>query len=400
MAKDPLTGEPVPWNDLHKQYMDGSVENDLPMTRLSEMFNVNHFIVSQVNPHVLPFLAKDESLRENAELNSEAGPGWFRIITHLARDEALYRMTVLSDLGIFPTFLTKAIAVVKQNYFGNITIFPEIPYSSFPLMLSNPTPDFMLNACIGGERAAWPKLGRIRNHLAIELALDSAIRTMRARVAFCPTETDLTLNGGFVRTVATFDVGRGRGRRPNQRRSSSYTLDPGKVKEAATCHIGSCPVQDLEMTRRDSSSSEQSHGFVSLKDPRDMKDTHSPCRQSAIQSTYIGGGEFIVEPDKSKNPASPFPRRPGLLVHRASWGPSTHDYKVTTTEVGWQSHIRTHSRRSSSSSLWQRRPQSTDTIAQHLSSLGHDAPVVTKSMSPSRRSLEMTPSTAAGFGGS
>jgi len=27
---------------------DGSVENDLPMQQLSELFNVNHFIVSQV----------------------------------------------------------------------------------------------------------------------------------------------------------------------------------------------------------------------------------------------------------------------------------------------------------------------------------------------------------------
>ncbi len=32
-------------------YTEGSIENDLPMQQLSELFNVNHFIVSQVNPH-------------------------------------------------------------------------------------------------------------------------------------------------------------------------------------------------------------------------------------------------------------------------------------------------------------------------------------------------------------
>ncbi len=32
----------------HHHYSDGSVENDLPMKQLSELFNVNHFIVSQV----------------------------------------------------------------------------------------------------------------------------------------------------------------------------------------------------------------------------------------------------------------------------------------------------------------------------------------------------------------
>ncbi len=32
-------------------YNDGSFENDLPMQQLSELFNVNHFVVSQVNIH-------------------------------------------------------------------------------------------------------------------------------------------------------------------------------------------------------------------------------------------------------------------------------------------------------------------------------------------------------------
>lgn len=34
-----------------QNYSDGSIENDLPMQQLSELFNVNHFIVSQANPH-------------------------------------------------------------------------------------------------------------------------------------------------------------------------------------------------------------------------------------------------------------------------------------------------------------------------------------------------------------
>lgn len=39
--------------------MDGSVGSDLPMQRLTELFNVNTFIVSQVNPHVCPFVSVD-----------------------------------------------------------------------------------------------------------------------------------------------------------------------------------------------------------------------------------------------------------------------------------------------------------------------------------------------------
>ena len=60
LVKNPITGENTPWNPTPQKWIDGSVDNDLPMTRLAEMFNVNHFIVSQVNPHVVPFLVKDE----------------------------------------------------------------------------------------------------------------------------------------------------------------------------------------------------------------------------------------------------------------------------------------------------------------------------------------------------
>jgi predicted acylesterase/phospholipase RssA len=41
-------------------YSDGSVESDLPMQQLSELFNINHFIVSQVNPHS-PFMSTLQS---------------------------------------------------------------------------------------------------------------------------------------------------------------------------------------------------------------------------------------------------------------------------------------------------------------------------------------------------
>jgi predicted acylesterase/phospholipase RssA len=58
LAKDPKTGQPQPWNASAQRWIDGSVDNDLPMAKLSELFNVNHFIVSQVNRHIVPFLEK------------------------------------------------------------------------------------------------------------------------------------------------------------------------------------------------------------------------------------------------------------------------------------------------------------------------------------------------------
>jgi predicted acylesterase/phospholipase RssA len=43
------------------QFTDGSVAGDLPMQRLSELFNINTFIVSQVNPHIAPFISENKA---------------------------------------------------------------------------------------------------------------------------------------------------------------------------------------------------------------------------------------------------------------------------------------------------------------------------------------------------
>ncbi|TVY16851.1 Lipase 4 [Lachnellula arida] len=192
LVKNPITGEHAPWNPTPQHWIDGSVDNDLPMTRLAEMFNVNHFIVSQVNPHVVPFLIKDDqAITKDANLDGESGPGWVYTLTNLAKDEALHRMQVLAELGVFPNMVSKLRSVLSQKYSGDITILPEIEYKDFPRMLKNPSPTFILRACLCGERATWPRLSRIRNHCAVELELDAAVQKLRARVVFSPSQVDL-----------------------------------------------------------------------------------------------------------------------------------------------------------------------------------------------------------------
>ncbi len=49
---------------------------DLPTARLSELFNVNHFVVSQTNPHAIPFMSKPRALRRRREHDAAARPSW------------------------------------------------------------------------------------------------------------------------------------------------------------------------------------------------------------------------------------------------------------------------------------------------------------------------------------
>ncbi|KAJ5096020.1 hypothetical protein NUU61_005376 [Penicillium alfredii] len=239
MAKDPFTGEPVPWNDLDKQYIDGSVDGDLPMTRLSEMFNVNHFIVSQVNPHVVPFLPKEEGPRNEADEGPAFIPRWVNTMTHLAKDEVLHRMTVLSEMGVFPIAMTKFASIMNQKYSGDINIYPELISSNFPRLLENPTTEFMLQACLSGERATWLRLSRIRNHCAIELALDGAIQQMRARVTFRPIQIDPQTQGTARHSVDSSNSSTGLKSIRHWRRSSHsqelekrHSIDQSRLRPA------------------------------------------------------------------------------------------------------------------------------------------------------------------------
>ncbi|KAH0489368.1 hypothetical protein TgHK011_009800 [Trichoderma gracile] len=196
LVKDPVTGEHRQWNPSPQRFIDGSVDNDLPMTRLAEMFNVNHFIVSQVNPHVTPFLSKDDYLspenkRARKSANSSDDMDWLYTCTSLARDEALHRLQFMAEMGFFPNMMTKFRSILSQKYSGNINILPDLSLDNLPVLLRNPTVDFMLKCCLVGERATWPKLSRIRDSCAIELALDRAVHRLRTRVVFSESQSNL-----------------------------------------------------------------------------------------------------------------------------------------------------------------------------------------------------------------
>ncbi|KAI1798836.1 patatin-domain-containing protein [Daldinia bambusicola] len=192
LVKNPLTGEHCAWNPTPQMWIDGSVDNDLPMTRLAEMFNVNHFIVSQVNPHVVPFLAKEEgpaSAHHETVFKEESD--WMHTITTLAKSEAIHRMQFMAEIGIFPTLVSKLRSILSQKYSGDINILPAVGVWDLPKVLKNPTTEFMQRSCLLGERATWPKLARIRDRCAIELALDRAVHALRARVVFSKSQADL-----------------------------------------------------------------------------------------------------------------------------------------------------------------------------------------------------------------
>jgi TAG lipase/steryl ester hydrolase/phospholipase A2/LPA acyltransferase len=311
LVKDPVTGEHRQWNPTPQRFIDGSVDNDLPMTRLAEMFNVNHFIVSQVNPHVTPFLSKDDHLSpENKHIlksvDTSDDMDWLYTCTSLARDEALHRLQFMAEMGFFPNMMTKFRSILSQKYSGNINILPDLSLDNLPLLLSNPTVDFMLRCCLVGERATWPKLSRIRDSCAIELALDRAVHRLRTRVVFSESQSNLRSLVSYMgslrpnkhdQTLDQPNLGApvaSHGQKRQRRRSGgSLHMLPGAglVLESDVTDEDTAEEERLEMASR-------GQGFFSsnsLRKPQlkrsSMSQTHVP-QLSAAQSHFQSNPRF------------------------------------------------------------------------------------------------------------
>eukprot|EP00038_Savillea_parva_P030498 m.78131 g.78131 ORF g.78131 m.78131 type:complete len:622 (+) comp9198_c0_seq1:346-2211(+) len=169
MCKD-TSGRLTPWGGPPgTKWSDGSIESDLPIERLRELFNVNHFIVSQVNPHVVPMLMSE---RPHVEPR-------FPWLVSVFLSEFQYRLGQLSAIGIFPATSRQMLGMLTQKYTGDVTIVPYINHRAYIDILSNPTPPIYRRAVLGGERAAWARLPIIKSHCQIEVTLERIVEKLR-----------------------------------------------------------------------------------------------------------------------------------------------------------------------------------------------------------------------------
>lgn len=244
LERNPHTGAIQRFGGPDTYFIDGSVSHDIPLNRLRAMLDVNHFIVSQVNPHIVPFLRKEQ-------LGADIHPSqrsWTDTITELARTEVVHRLRQLSEIPI-PTIRKLGhigSSILEQTYTGDITILPETSFGF--AVLSNPTPKFMVDAMEKGERATWPELDRIERRTAVERAIDKSVRSARERVVFSDSQVDLRLSR--IRKQSTAEKLRGR-------RSAGHRVTESMVITGSTGLTSSPP--SIQFNRSRSSSEDGTH---------------------------------------------------------------------------------------------------------------------------------------------
>ncbi|HUP91760.1 MAG TPA: DUF3336 domain-containing protein [Solimonas sp.] len=157
-----------------KRWVDGTLSSDLPMLRLARLHNVNHYIVSQTNPHIVPFMSDKAQKRGLAPLAAE-------LLKHGGGGALKLARKHLDPYG-GGRVIAKLDNVVRQRYSGDVNIFPRHTPRQLMGTFSNPSQEDIRQFIREGERATWPKIERIRNQTRISRAFEDCLQLLKQRL--------------------------------------------------------------------------------------------------------------------------------------------------------------------------------------------------------------------------
>ncbi len=160
-----------------ERWIDGSFGGDLPMVRIGRLHNVNHFLVSQANPHVVPFLGENRRGMKGWAVRMATAPVRRQVVPAMA---AARTVASLTPLGRSVELL---LSLADQEYQGDIDIHPRFEPLQYRKLLQNPSEEDLAHFVLEGERATWPKLAMIRDHTRIARCLSRCEGRLRARIA-------------------------------------------------------------------------------------------------------------------------------------------------------------------------------------------------------------------------
>ena len=176
------TGAIVPWPDSEdltfrswRQINYGDRES--PLFRLAELFNVNHFIVSQARPYLVPLLRAD--LQRPGQVH---GHQWSptRPILRLMTLELRHRLKQLDFLGLLPTVLRRLL--IDEDIPGpSITLLPDLSPLDLTKIFQTPTQEDLKYWILKGERGVWPSVAGLKVRCTIEIELEKGYQMVRRR---------------------------------------------------------------------------------------------------------------------------------------------------------------------------------------------------------------------------
>jgi NTE family protein len=143
-----------------RKWVDGSLSDDLPAKRLARLYGVNHFIVSQVNPHVFPFVSDTEGEKKTVMSTVKS------VTRATAREWINAGASIMEKpLSLSPVasrLTNVALGIINQDYVGDINILPDTRLFNPLKLLAHRSVDEIVALISMGERATWPKVEQVR----------------------------------------------------------------------------------------------------------------------------------------------------------------------------------------------------------------------------------------------
>jgi len=162
-----------------RKWVDGAVSDDLPAKRLARLYGVNHFIVSQTNPHVIPFVS-------DAKRSTRIGSVVKVAATRTAREWVNAGAAVLEKpLARRPRLnqaANVALSILNQDYVGDINILPPFRFYKPTRLLANLSEREIAELIRIGERSAWPKVEMVRIQSSIGRGLNRVLQEFETQV--------------------------------------------------------------------------------------------------------------------------------------------------------------------------------------------------------------------------
>jgi len=161
-----------------RKWVDGSLSHDLPAKRLSRVYGVNHFIVSQVNPHIFPFVTNAAGAHD---LLSTVALATKRTAREWINAAALMMEKPLSLSPKASRVTNVALGIINQDYVGDINILPDKRLFNPLKLLAHRSTEEIIELIEMGERATWPKIEMIRIQTKISRTLNEILKDLDRR---------------------------------------------------------------------------------------------------------------------------------------------------------------------------------------------------------------------------
>jgi len=166
-------GDIIPYHAIGKRWRDGSFKTDIPSRALHQLFNVNYTIVSQTNPHIIPFIFETRGSGGKPSQH-RAGSGWrggfvASSLEQFLKLDMLKWLRFLRNMDLVPSFIGQDSSVLfLQKFHGSCTMYPTPIIRDYFRIVMNPDEKEIQHKLTEGERMTWPKLYMIYNRMTIE----------------------------------------------------------------------------------------------------------------------------------------------------------------------------------------------------------------------------------------